>query len=50
MTDSIFFDFDGVIMDSMALKLDSYAHALRRFVPHTRTPTTQQAVFHSVRC
>jgi phosphoglycolate phosphatase-like HAD superfamily hydrolase len=31
VTDSIFFDFDGVIMDSMALKLDSYAHALRQF-------------------
>ena len=31
MIEAIFFDFDGVIMDSMALKLDSYAHALRDY-------------------
>lgn len=28
---AIFFDFDGVIMDSMTLKLESYLHALDRF-------------------
>ena len=27
----IFLDFDGVIMDSMALKLDAYCHALAEF-------------------
>jgi phosphoglycolate phosphatase-like HAD superfamily hydrolase len=31
VSDAIFFDFDGVIMDSMALKLDSYARALDEF-------------------
>jgi phosphoglycolate phosphatase-like HAD superfamily hydrolase len=31
MTKAIFFDFDGVIMDSMTLKLDSYCHALDEF-------------------
>jgi phosphoglycolate phosphatase len=28
---AIFFDFDGVIMDSMALKLDAYCEALNRY-------------------
>ena len=31
MIQGIFFDFDGVVMDSMDLKLDSYCHALERF-------------------
>jgi phosphoglycolate phosphatase-like HAD superfamily hydrolase len=31
MIEGILFDFDGVIMDSMELKLDSYCHALERF-------------------
>lgn len=31
MTKAIFFDFDGVIMDSMDLKLDSYCQALAPF-------------------
>jgi phosphoglycolate phosphatase-like HAD superfamily hydrolase len=31
MTQAIFFDFDGVIMDSMGLKLDSYCYALEQF-------------------
>ncbi len=35
MTQAIFFDFDGVIMDSMALKFDSYCFALDPFhFPH----------------
>ena len=32
MIQGILFDFDGVIMDSMELKLDSYCHALERFM------------------
>ncbi|MFC1763066.1 HAD family hydrolase [Planctomycetota bacterium] len=31
MTKAILFDFDGVIMDSMGLKLDSYCYAFERF-------------------
>lgn len=31
MIKAILFDFDGVIMDSMALKLESYCFALQRF-------------------
>jgi phosphoglycolate phosphatase-like HAD superfamily hydrolase len=31
MIQGILFDFDGVIMDSMELKLDSFCHALERF-------------------
>ena len=32
MIQGILFDFDGVIMDSMGLKLDSFCHALERFM------------------
>jgi len=31
MSKAIFFDFDGVIMDSMALKLEAYCECLREF-------------------
>jgi phosphoglycolate phosphatase-like HAD superfamily hydrolase len=31
MTTAIFFDFDGVIMDSMGLKLDAFCHAFAAF-------------------
>ncbi|HEX2612692.1 MAG TPA: HAD family hydrolase [Fibrobacteria bacterium] len=42
----IFLDFDGVVMDSMALKLDAYCHALAEF-GFTRAAVREQQLLYA---